>query len=269
MIPFRNRSGFSSLILLDGMTDRSTIVLIDDDPLFRESLGRNLEDSGYAVETFADGPTAITSLSGDGLSPSLILLDWKMPRMTGIEVLRQLRASGDVTPVIFLTTLNDQLYEETALTNGAVDYVDKGRGFNILLRRINLILEGSKPVPGAPNGDNAASAAEPDDLMTLGPLTLDVSSARARWREQPVDLTITEFRIVRKLAENAGRDLSYRALYDAVRGEGFIAGSGDEGYRANVRTHIKRIRQKFREIDASFDAILNYAGFGYGWRAEG
>lgn len=253
------------------MTDRSTIVLIDDDPLFRESLGRNLEDSGYAVETFADGPTAIDPLTGGTLAPSLILLDWKMPRMTGIEVLRQLRASGDVTPVIFLTTLNDQLYEETALTNGAVDYVDKGRGFNILLRRINLILEGSKPVPGGPGGAEAGAgaAAEPEDLMTLGPLTLDVSSARARWREQPVDLTITEFRIVRKLAENAGRDLSYRALYDAVRGEGFIAGSGDEGYRANVRTHIKRIRQKFREIDASFDAILNYAGFGYGWRAEG
>ncbi|WP_404384474.1 response regulator transcription factor [Caenispirillum salinarum] len=254
------------------MTDRSTIVLIDDDPLFRESLGRNLEDSGYAVETFADGPTAIEPLTRGDLAPSLILLDWKMPRMTGIEVLRQLRSSGDVTPVIFLTTLNDQLYEETALTNGAVDYVDKGRGFNILLRRINLILEGSKPVPGMPNGaENGAvgQAIEPEEILTLGPLTLDVSSARARWRDQPVDLTITEFRIVRKLAENAGRDLSYRALYDAVRGEGFIAGSGDEGYRANVRTHIKRIRQKFREIDASFDAILNYAGFGYGWRAEG
>lgn len=247
------------------MTDRPTIAIVDDDPLFRESLGRNLEDSGYAVETFADGPTALSSLTDGGVSADLILLDWKMPRMTGIEVLRQLRASGDLRPVIFLTTLNDQIYEETALTNGAVDYVDKGRGFTILLRRIHLILEGAKPSPGAlPD----VEMADPE-ILNLGPLNLDLASARARWREAAVDLTITEFRIVRKLAENAGRDLSYRALYDAVRGEGFIAGSGEEGYRANVRTHIKRIRQKFREIDPGFDAILNYAGFGYGWRAEG
>lgn len=250
------------------MTERPTIILVDDDPLFRESLGRNLEDSGYAVETFADGPTALAPLASGEVSPDLILLDWKMPRMTGIEVLRQLRSTGDQTPVVFLTTLNDQLYEETALTNGAVDYVDKGRGYNILLRRITLILEGTKPLPtGAVPG--ASKAPDNDDMLVIGPLALDLSSARARWSDQPVDLTITEFRIVRKLAENAGRDLSYRALYDAVRGEGFIAGSGDEGYRANVRTHIKRIRQKFRDLDPTFDAILNYAGFGYGWRAEG
>lgn len=247
------------------MTDRPTIILVDDDPLFRESLGRNLEDSGYAVETFADGPTALSPLASGEVSADIILLDWKMPRMTGIEVLRQLREQGHGTPVVFLTTLNDQIYEETALTNGAVDYVDKGRGFTILLRRINLILEGAKP-PAA-NGARA-EAGPAGDVLTVGPLSLDLGSARARWKDQPVDLTITEFRIVRKLAENAGRDLSYRAIYDAVRGEGFIAGSGDEGYRANVRTHIKRIRQKFRDLDPSFDAILNYAGFGYGWRSE-
>lgn len=251
------------------MTDRHTIMLVDDDPLFRESLGRNLEDSGYAVRAFADGPTALAPRADGEAPPDLILLDWKMPRMTGIEVLRQMRANGDLTPVIFLTTLNDQIYEETALTNGAVDYVDKGRGFNILLRRIHLILEGTKPVAVPGPGGGAVNGAAEDELLALGPLALDLGSARARWRDQPVDLTITEFRIVRKLAENAGRDLSYRALYDAVRGEGFIAGSGEEGYRANVRTHIKRIRQKFRELDPGFDAILNYAGFGYGWRAEG
>lgn len=247
------------------MTNRPTIALVDDDPLFRESLGRNLEDSGFAVATFADGPAALGPLTGGDVAADLILLDWKMPRMTGIEVLRQLRAQGSQTPVVFLTTLNDQIYEETALTNGAVDYVDKGRGFTILLRRIHLILEGAKPPVAGVSGDGGP----PEDLLSLGPLSLDLASARARWRDSAVDLTITEFRIVRKLAENAGRDLSYRALYDAVRGEGFIAGSGEEGYRANVRTHIKRIRQKFREIDPGFDAILNYAGFGYGWRAEG
>jgi two-component system response regulator ChvI len=88
------------------------------------------------------------------------------------------------------------------------------------------------------------------------------------WVGRVVDLTLTEFKILTLLAEKAGRDVSYREIYDLVHGKDFIAGHGSEGYRANVRTFIKRIRKKFRDVDPGFDHIENYAGFGYRWTAE-
>ncbi|HLS68350.1 MAG TPA: helix-turn-helix domain-containing protein, partial [Kiloniellales bacterium] len=80
------------------------------------------------------------------------------------------------------------------------------------------------------------------------------------------NLSLTEFKLVQLMAERAGQDVTYRELYDLVHGRGFVAGSGPDGYRANVRTFMKRIRQKFRELDADFDEIENYPGFGYRWR---
>jgi two-component system response regulator ChvI len=102
--------------------------------------------------------------------------------------------------------------------------------------------------------------------LTVGGLELSNDTARAQWKGTRVDLTLSEFNIVRYLAERAGQDVRYREIYDLVRGKGFVAGTGTDGYRANVRTFVKRIRQKFREVDPEFDAIENYAGFGYRWR---
>jgi two-component system response regulator ChvI len=91
---------------------------------------------------------------------------------------------------------------------------------------------------------------------------------RALWAGRVVDLTLTEFRIVTLLAERAGREVGYREIYDLVHGKDFVAGQGAEGYRANVRTFIKRIRKKFRDVDPGFDHFENYASFGYRWTAE-
>jgi hypothetical protein len=90
----------------------------------------------------------------------------------------------------------------------------------------------------------------------------------ALWVGRAADLTLTEFRIVRLLAQKAGQDVGYREIYDLVHGKDLIAGNGSEGYRANVRTFIKRIRKKFRDVDPGFDHIQNYASFGYRWIAE-
>jgi two-component system response regulator ChvI len=178
--------------------------------------------------------------------------------------LRRLRETDAETPVIFLTALSDQIYEEAALVGGAVDFVEKTRSFTILLRRIELALGGARaePVATARQGTHAAN-------QHVGSLELDPETARAQWKGGRVELTLSEFNIVRYLAERAGQDVRYREIYDLVRGKGFIAGTGLDGYRANVRTFIKRIRQKFREVDPAFDAIENYAGFGYRWRADG
>ena len=236
---------------------RVRVLLIDDDDEFRESLSLNLMDEGFAVTTFANGPSALEHIGG-GESADVILLDWRMPGMNGLEVLRELRQRGVVTPVIFLTVLSDDIYEEAALAGGAVDFIDKSRRLSILVRRIELIAEGQRPAP-------SASPQQPPPQVRLGALELRFDINRAFWKGTAVDLTLTEFRMVSQLALKPGEDASYRELYDLVHGKDFLAGSGADGYRANVRTFIKRIRKKFRDVDPGFDEIHNYAGFGYRW----
>tara|TARA_R110002167_G_scaffold102029_1_gene265121 strand:+ start:42 stop:815 length:774 start_codon:yes stop_codon:yes gene_type:complete len=242
--------------------EKAHIILVDDDPLFRESLEQNLRDHGFLVTAFGDGDSVARFIaSGRGADADLILLDWKMPGMNGIEVLHHLRARGCSLPVIFLTVLSDQIYEEAALAGGAVDFVEKSRSFSILNRRIELIVDGMKTA-GAPEPGAA-------DSFVLGDLDLDLHSNRARWREHELNLTLTEFRIVHLLASRMGADVRYREIYDVVHGPGFQAGVGENGYRSNVRTFIKRIRQKFRAWDDNFEGIENYPGFGYRWRQPG
>lgn len=239
----------------------SRIALVDDDDLFRESVEQNLRDSGFDVESFDRGQSFLDFLR-DGASFDLILMDWKMPGLSGIEVLRKLREDAVVTPAIFLTVLSDQVYEEAALATGAVDFVDKSRSFHILKRRIDLILDGAKGAEGGRDRDAGSGH------VSVGALELNSASSRAYWKGSEVPLTLGEFQIVHTLAGCAGEDMRYRDLYDQVRGEGFIAGVGPEGYKTNVRTFIKRIRQKFRDCDPEFDQIENYPGFGYRWRND-
>lgn len=238
------------------------IVLVDDDPLFRESLGQNLRDADFCVTDISDGDSALRYLSGEGAA-DLVLLDWKMPGMNGIEVLHRMRTAGIGVPVIFLTVLGDQIFEEAALQGGAVDFVEKSRSFSILLKRIDLILSGPKSVARPDRGAPPALK----EVVRLGDLELRPETGRAFWRNRQVELTLTEFRIVHLLSSRAGEDVSYREIYDIVHGEGFAAGYGDQGYRVNVRTFVKRIRQKFRDHDERFDWIENYPGFGYRWRS--
>jgi two-component system response regulator ChvI len=235
------------------------LLLVDDDDLFRESLGLNLIDEGYDVTSFGNGREALAYLETGGAA-DVMLLDWRMPELTGIEVLRRMRRTGVTLPVIFLTALSDDIYEEAALEGGAVDFIDKSRRLPILLKRLELIAEGVRPAPESDASDPTA--------LQIGRLELRCDTNRALWAGQAVDLSLTEFRIVRLLAERAGHDVGYREIYDLVHGKNFIAGHGPEGYRANVRTFIKRIRKKFRNGDPGFDHIENYAGFGYRWTPE-
>jgi two-component system, OmpR family, response regulator ChvI len=240
---------------------RARILVVDDDPLFRESLARNLAHVNFAVEEAGDGQQALDRLR-NGNPPDLILLDWKMPGMNGIEVLHHLREARIVVPVLFLTVLNDQIYEEAALQVGAIDFVEKHRAFTILLKRIELILAGAKASSASDTGQPQGQS------LRLGPLELRFDINRALWKSQRVDLSLTEFHVVSRLAASPGLDVSYRELYDVVKGEGFLAGQGTEGYRGNVRSTIKRIRQKFRVVDTDFHHIETYTGFGYRWRDQ-
>ncbi len=212
--------------------------------------------------SFSNGAAALAHFDGGGTADA-ILLDWRMPGMDGLEVLRRLRRNGMHTPVIFLTVLSDDIYEEAALEGGAVDFIDKSRRLSILVKRLHLICEGVRAPP------EADPRQDPGEAMRVGALELRFDISRASWREREIDLTLTEFKIIALLALRANEDVNYREIYDLVHGKDFAAGYGAEGYRANVRTFIKRIRKKFRDVDDSFDHIHNYAGFGYRWAAGG
>jgi len=238
------------------------ILLVDDDEMFRESLIQNLSDAGFGTQAYGDGPSALRDL-GNGVLPDVILLDWKMPQMTGIEMLRNLRQQNIDVPVVFLTVLSDEFYEEAGLVEGAVDFIEKSRSFSILLRRIELILRGKK------SRDSTGREEQETAVLNLGAVRLDRDTKRAYWKDTLIELTLTEFQMVEYLATRAGTDVRYRELYDMVHGEGFAAGAGEIGYRANVRAFIKRIRQKFRNVDPAFSHIENYPGFGYRWSDSG
>jgi two-component system response regulator ChvI len=145
------------------------IVLVDDDDLFRESLGLNLVDEGYEVSSFASGAPALEHFAAGGRA-DVVLLDWRMPGMNGLEVLRSLRRAGNTTPVIFLTVLSEDIYEEAALEGGAVDFIDKSRRLPILLKRLQLIAEGGRPAP-EPEPMRAPS-------LSLSPLMLRIDTNR-------------------------------------------------------------------------------------------
>jgi two-component system response regulator ChvI len=231
------------------------VMVVDDDALFLESVSTNLTDAGYRIHAFPNGALAIDHLNARRQA-DLLLLDWKMPGISGIEVMQRLRSQNIDIPIIFLTVLSDQIYEEAGLLGGAVDFVEKSRSFAILRRRIELILGGDKKPPRMISGDTQAQDG----------LTLRYDSRRALWKDMPLDLTLTEFNIVAYMVEHRTRDVSYREIYDIVHGEGFMAGEGEVGFRTNVRAFIKRIRQKFRDADPEFSHIKNYPGFGYRWR---
>jgi two-component system response regulator ChvI len=224
------------------------LVLVDDDAQFRDLMAGNLEDEGFNVYAL-DGPNSALAFLAKGSSADAWLLDWDMPGMDGLQLLRALREKGVDQPILFLTGRATPLFEEHGLKEGAVDFVDKAKSFAILLQRVRIALAGVKS-----RADNAGQS----DLAFEG--------LRVAWRDQPIDLTATEARVVRLLHERLGQDVSYRAIYDTARGEGFQAGVGADGYKTNVRAMMKRIRQKFRGIDPEFDQIEAFPGVGYRWR---
>jgi two-component system, OmpR family, response regulator ChvI len=166
-----------------------------------------------------------------------------------------LRRGGVNLPVVFLTGQALTERESLAFDRGAIDFIDKARGVEIVARRLKRVVDAARS--GAPS--------KSEKFLVCGKLVLKPSISRATWGDVDVGLTVGEYHIVHLLASNRGRYVTYRAVYDCMHYVGFIAGSGDDGYRANVRSAIKRIRNKFRELDPTFAEIENYPGFGYCW----
>lgn len=245
---------FSGPVVEAADTVVGRVVVVDDDGAFREALCLALSDQGFDVVDFPRGVDLLEWID-EGGGADVIVLDWHMPRMSGIDVMRHLRQKNVSVPVVFLTGLSGESYEEAALDGGAVDFVDKSRSISILAKRLRIAIQLSQADPVAHG-----------DVVECGHLTLKARTGQAYWRDREVDLTLSEFNVVQYLVRRVGNNVSYREVYDCVRGQGFIAGSGEEGYRTNVRSLIKRIRQKFRDVDGDFGEILNFPSFGYRWR---
>src|SRR5262245_26849334 len=227
------------------------ILFVENDEAFREALADELSNQGFTVRGFPDGESLVSVLDA-AVDANVILLDWKLPKTPGIDLVRRLRRSGITLPIVFLTSHPLVENECMAFESGATDFIDKARGVEVLVRRLRRLA-------------SCAADPQPDKALLCGKLMLRPAISRAYWNQADVGLTVGEYDVVQLLVSNVGRYVSYRTIYDHFRYEGFLAGKGADGYRANVRSVIKRIRKKFLAIDPAFEEIETYFAFGYCW----
>jgi two-component system, OmpR family, response regulator ChvI len=226
-----------------------TIALVDDDRNILASVSMALEAEGFRVVSYADGAEALTGLSRQPVD--LAILDIKMPRMDGLELISRLRQISDV-PVIFLTSKDDELDEVLGLRMGADDYITKPFSQRLLIERIRAVLR--RRLVASP--DQADS-----EVMRRGELVLDETRHLCTWRGQEVNLTVTEFLLVQALARRPGHVKSRDQLIDAAYGEHIYVDD------RTIDSHIKRLRKKFKDVDGEFAHIETLYGVGYRYRA--
>ena len=204
------------------------IALIDDDRNILASVSMLLEAEGFAVRCYTDGAAALQGLTAE--PADLALLDVKMPRMDGMELLQRLRKRSDM-PVVFLTSKDDEVDELLGLRLGADDYIKKPFSQRLLLERVRTVLRRHRAGGGPGEAPGAAA-------LVRGDLTLDESRHLCAWRGRPVDLTVTEFLIVKALALRPGHVKSRDQLMDAAYGEHIYVDD------RTIDSHIKRPAQE-------------------------
>jgi len=208
-----------------------------------------LESEGYRVLTYTDGASALDGFQ-TGL-PDLAILDIKMPRMDGMELLSRLRKQSQM-PVIFLTSKDDEVDELMGLRMGADDYIKKPFSQRLLIERIRTLLRRE-----VSRGDTEKNA---EASLTRGELILDPNRHLCTWKSGPVELTVTEFLLLKALAQRPGHVKSRDQLMDAAYGENIYVDD------RTIDSHIKRLRKKFKAIDTEFNQIETLYGVGYRYR---
>ncbi len=228
-----------------------TIALVDDDRNILTSVAMTLESEGFTVRSFSDGAEALRGMTAQPVD--LAILDIKMPRMDGMELLERLRKQSDL-PVIFLTSKDDEVDELMGLRMGADDYIKKPFSQRLLIERIKALLRRKslgKAEPGA---------APSPEVIQRGELLLDPARHVCSWTKKNVDLTVTEFLLLKALAQRPGHVKSRDQLMDAAYGENIYVDD------RTIDSHIKRLRKKFKQIDNEFNEIETLYGVGYRYR---
>ncbi|MEC8176392.1 MAG: response regulator transcription factor, partial [Pseudomonadota bacterium] len=226
------------------------IVLVDDDANILASVRIALEADGFRVRSYTDGHSALAALENQ--PADIGVFDIKMPRMDGLELLRKLRQNSAM-PVVFLTSKDDEIDEVFGLKMGADDYITKPFSQRLLIERIRAVLRRS-----AARADTPAAASK--STISQGNLHLDHERHDCLWKNRPVNLTVTEFLIIDALAQRPGVVKSRDSLMDAAYDDQIYVDD------RTIDSHIKRLRRKFRAVDASFDAIETLYGVGYRYK---
>ena len=229
-----------------------TIALVDDDRNLLTGISIALEKEGFKVQTYIDGESALVGLTRS--PPDLAVIDIKMPRMDGEELLKRLRKKTSI-PIIFLTSKDEEVDELLGLKLGADDFVKKSGGFSIkiLIERIKVQLRKKNDVID-----------ETKNLIIHGKLKLDPSQLECEWNGKalPDKLTTTEFLIVKELAKRPGVIKERGHLMDIAYKE------NTEIEDRTIDSHVKRIRKKFKKVDEKFSAIETRYGSGYRWNVN-
>ena len=223
------------------------IILIDDDNNILTSVSVALKTEGWIVETYNDSEQGLIALQRN--IPDIAILDIKMPKLDGMEVLKKLRESSDV-PVIFLTSKDDEIDEAIGLRMGADDYITKPFSQKLLIERIRAVLRRSS----LKNNDVS------DKLIQRNGLSLDPDRHLCKWKDEEIRLTVTEFLILYSLAQRPGLVKTRDQLIDTAYGETIYVDD------RTIDSHIKRMRRKFRVYDKDFDHIETLYGVGYRYR---
>jgi len=232
-----------------------TIALVDDDRNILTSLSVALQSEGFATRIYSDGEAALKALTET--PPDLALLDIKMPRMDGMELLRRLREKSEF-PVIFLTSKDEELDEALGLAMGADDYITKPFSQRLLIARIRAVLRRTEMRATPRDQDLAEMEAE----IVRGRLRMDPARHRVTWDDREVTLTVTEFLILEALAQRPGVVKSRNHLMDVAYQDDIYVDD------RTIDSHIKRMRRKFREVDSDFRMIETLYGVGYRFGEE-
>ena len=234
------------------MTMKHTIALIDDDRNILTSLSIALEKEGFNIQTYLDGESALIGLSRT--PPDLAVVDIKMPRMEGTELLTKLRKKTSL-PVIFLTSKDEEVDELLGLKLGADDFVKKSGGFStkVLIERIKVQLR-----------KKDSNLEDNKNIINHGKLRLDPTQLECEWdgKSLPDKLTTTEFLIVQELAKRPGNIKERSQLMDVAYRE------DTDIEDRTIDSHVKRIRKKFKKVDNDFSAIETRYGSGYRWNVK-
>ncbi len=227
----------------------SVITLVDDDQNILASVSMALESEGFKVRTFTDGASALEGINKD--PGDLAVLDIKMPRMDGMELLRRLREKQSL-PVIFLTSKDDEIDEMLGLKMGADDYIKKPFSQRLLIERIKTILRRMDAIKKAKTEGEDESG-----VIIRGRLKLDPVRHICDWDGKDVKLTVTEFLILQALVQHPGHVKSRDQLMDVAYNDDIYVDD------RTIDSHIKRLRKKFRKVDENFDGIETLYGVGY------
>ena len=228
-----------------------SIALVDDDRNILTSVSIALESEGFNVSAYVDGTDAIRGLSQ---SPSnLAILDIKMPRMDGMELLKKIRETSNI-PIIFLTSKDDEIDEVLGLRMGADDYITKPFSQRLLIERVKALLRRSEL------DEMAEMEGKNSEVLQRGELVMDPDRHQCSWKGRSVNLTVTEFLLLKSLAIRPGHVKNRDQLIDAAYGEYIYVDD------RTIDSHIKRLRRKFRLLDESFTAIETLYGIGYRYK---